>query len=45
MITRIESNCTTGQVKYFDENNIEINPEDALIEINANIASSNKSVI
>jgi hypothetical protein len=24
MITRIESNCTTGEVKYFDENEVEI---------------------
>jgi hypothetical protein len=24
MISRIESNCTTGEVKYFDENEIEI---------------------
>lgn len=26
MIARIESNCTTGEIKYFDENEIEINP-------------------
>ena len=24
MIKRIESNCTTGEVKYFDENEVEI---------------------
>ena len=26
MIARIESNCTTGEVKYFDENEVEIDP-------------------
>jgi preprotein translocase subunit Sec61beta len=26
MIRRIESNCTTGEVKYFDENEVEIDP-------------------
>jgi preprotein translocase subunit Sec61beta len=26
MTTRIESNCTTLEVKYFDENDIEIDP-------------------
>ena len=26
MIARIESNCKTGEVKYFDENEIEIDP-------------------
>jgi len=26
MIGRIESNCTTGEVKYFDENEVEIDP-------------------
>jgi preprotein translocase subunit Sec61beta len=26
MIARIESNCTTGEIKYFDENEIEIYP-------------------
>jgi len=26
MIARIESNCKTGEVKYFDENNNEIDP-------------------
>jgi len=24
MIARIESNCITGEVKYFDENEVEI---------------------
>jgi hypothetical protein len=24
MIARIESNCTTGELKYFDENEVEI---------------------
>jgi hypothetical protein len=24
MIARVESNCTTGEIKYFDENEIEI---------------------
>jgi len=27
MIARIESNCTTGEVKYFDENEVEISQE------------------
>ena len=26
MIERIESNCITGEVKYFDENEVEIDP-------------------
>ena len=26
MIARIESNCATGEVKYFDENEVEIDP-------------------
>jgi len=26
MIARIESNCTTDEVKYFDENEVEIDP-------------------
>jgi hypothetical protein len=26
MIARIESNCTTGEVKYFDKNEVEIDP-------------------
>lgn len=26
MIARIESNCTTGEIKYFDENEVEIDP-------------------
>ena len=26
MIARIESNCTTGEVKYLDENEVEIDP-------------------
>ena len=33
MIARIESNCTTGEVKYFDENEVEISQEIALSEI------------
>jgi NADPH-dependent 2,4-dienoyl-CoA reductase/sulfur reductase-like enzyme len=33
MIATVESNCTTGEVKYFDENGIEINLETALLEI------------
>jgi len=33
MIFRIESNCQTGEVKYFDENDIEISKEEALAEI------------
>jgi len=27
MIARIESNCTTGEIKYFDENEVEISQE------------------
>jgi len=27
MIARIESNCITGEVKYFDENEVEISQE------------------
>jgi preprotein translocase subunit Sec61beta len=26
MIARIESNCKTGEIKYFDENEVEIDP-------------------
>jgi len=26
MIARTEFNCTTGEVKYFDENEVEIDP-------------------
>jgi len=26
MIARIESNCITGEIKYFDENEVEIDP-------------------
>jgi hypothetical protein len=26
MIARIESNCTTGEIKYFNENEVEIDP-------------------
>ena len=26
MIARIESNCKTGEIKYFDENEVEIVP-------------------
>lgn len=26
MIARIESNCETGEIKYFDENEFEIDP-------------------
>jgi hypothetical protein len=26
MIARIESNCKTGEVKYFDKNKVEIDP-------------------
>jgi preprotein translocase subunit Sec61beta len=26
MIGRIESNCTTGEIKYFNENEVEIDP-------------------
>ena len=33
MITTIESNCATGEVKYFDENGIEIDLQTALLEI------------
>jgi hypothetical protein len=29
MIARIESNCTTGEVKYFDENEVEISIDQA----------------
>jgi hypothetical protein len=32
MIARIESNCTTGEVKYFDENEVEIDPSSISIE-------------
>jgi hypothetical protein len=32
MITRIESNCTTGEIKYFDENEVEIDPRSIYIE-------------
>jgi len=27
MIARIESNCTTGEIKYFDENEVEVSQE------------------
>lgn len=33
MISRIESNCQTGEVKYFDENENEIHPDVAQAEI------------
>ena len=26
MIARIESNCITGEIKYFNENEVEIDP-------------------
>jgi hypothetical protein len=29
MIKRIESNCITGEVKYFDENEVEISIDQA----------------
>lgn len=32
MIARIESNCITGEVKYFDENEVEIDPNSISIE-------------
>jgi hypothetical protein len=32
MIARIESNCITGEVKYFDENEVEIDPSSISIE-------------
>jgi preprotein translocase subunit Sec61beta len=32
MIARIESNCTTGEIKYFDENEVEIDPSSISIE-------------
>jgi hypothetical protein len=35
MIARIESNCTTGEVKYFEENENEISYEAVLAEINS----------
>jgi hypothetical protein len=32
MIARIESNCITGEIKYFDENEVEIDPSSIYIE-------------
>jgi hypothetical protein len=32
MIARIESNCITGEVKYFDESEVEIDPSSISIE-------------
>jgi hypothetical protein len=32
MIARIESNCITGEIKYFDENEVEIDPISISIE-------------
>ena len=32
MIARIESNCTTGEVKYFDENEVEIQEPTPVVE-------------
>ena len=33
MIARIESNCKTGEVKYFDENEFEIDSSSISIEL------------
>jgi hypothetical protein len=40
MIFRIESNCQTGEVKYLDENEVELSQEQVLAEINANTKQS-----
>jgi len=32
MIARIESNCITGEIKYFNENEVEIDPSTISIE-------------
>jgi hypothetical protein len=45
MITRIESNCATGEIKYFDENEVEISQEIALAEIKEKIDSKETTVI
>jgi hypothetical protein len=45
MITRIDSNCTTGEVKYFDENEVEISREIALSEIKEKVNIEETTVI
>jgi hypothetical protein len=45
MIARIESNCTTGEVKYFDENEIELSQEIASAEIKEKADAKETTVI
>ena len=45
MISRIESNCQNGEIKYFDENENEISWDEAQAEILAvqqNVSEGNK---